>query len=251
MERGLKEPSALRRKSDYIVSPYIPDTQGRMQPHIPSCCLQNDDGQACHLVSQSRRERKCGPGYPLLVVLCQVHHCSATLYPPGYSPYARLPVLNLSPDGTASSGETPERGLYSGTRLELKAPIEKRLVGTANSEQGAATKATWQQVSRRQVTFAAALFGLQAVEYRLVERMATVLALSLAVLKTAAEGLALARRGARRWEVVFGVREHLTRDADLLARLLEAGRLAGLWGRAFGVRAEAEMLYPLWSDNRS
>jgi hypothetical protein len=160
-------------------------------------------------------------------------------------------VLNLAPDGALPSGEEPEKSLYSGTRLELKAPSEERLVGKANSEQGAASKATRRQGSRAQVSFAATLFGLQGTEFGFREQLATVLALTVSLLVASAEKWARARRGAWRREAVLGVREQLTKDGSLLARLLEAGRLAGLWGRAFGVRAEDGEPYPLWNDNRT
>ena len=192
MEHGSRSLSGLRRTTDFIVSPYLPDALGQMQPIIPSGCLQQADVQTCHLVCQMRRERKCGPGYALVVLYCRTHHCCFTLYPPGYYPYARLPLLNLKPDGALSSTDGLERDPFDGTRLELITPRLPALIGKADNELEASNKATRRQASRAQVKFAATLLGISVEEYTLREQVAVVLAL-LASALTAAVGAGLAR----------------------------------------------------------
>jgi hypothetical protein len=48
---------------------------------------------------QHHRARKTGPAHPLAVIECRSHGFAFTLYPPGYAPYLRRPVVKLGPDG--------------------------------------------------------------------------------------------------------------------------------------------------------
>jgi len=62
------------------------------------------------------RHRLCGPEHPLLVARCAVHGRAFTIYPPGFAPYERRPVLDIPPDGSVSAGQ--KRNGLTGSELE-------------------------------------------------------------------------------------------------------------------------------------
>lgn len=251
MEPTSKAGSASRRTSDFIVSPYLPDSHGDLQPEIPVRCLHSADGSPCHLARHSRRLRKVGPGYPLVVVRCQDHRCCFTLYPPGYMPYAREPLLPVSPDGTVCLVEEPETDPYAGSQLELSRAVEARLVGAANTISSTAAKATRRQGVRRHVEFAAELFGLLTGAQQLMERLSVVLVVSLPVLEKARETLSRTRALSVRLIAVQEVRAALKVGDELLGRLLFAGQKVGLWGQAWMLRATDRSLFLYGSPERT
>jgi len=93
----------------FIVMPHErgPDAVWRSQ--LPDHCPLRDSQGTCRITEHHRRHRKTGPGFPLLVIRCAVHRKHFTLYPPGYGPYLRKPVVDLAPDGTCLLGppDTP------------------------------------------------------------------------------------------------------------------------------------------------
>ncbi len=48
---------------------------------------------------KSWRNRQTGPEHSLAVIHCRTHRVCFTLYPPGFTPYGRVPLVRLSPDG--------------------------------------------------------------------------------------------------------------------------------------------------------
>ena len=93
-------PSETRARRPFFITPYIDCGSGHLVAQIPSCCpggLEPSDAD-CVIVIHSYRHRKTGPEHPLTVVRCRTHECCFTLYPPAFAPYARLPVLRVSPD---------------------------------------------------------------------------------------------------------------------------------------------------------
>lgn len=63
---------------------------------MPDRCLLNGEGNAedCRIGGGFWRERSTGPSHPLRVVRCRTHNVAFTLYPEGYLPYGRMPVLS-------------------------------------------------------------------------------------------------------------------------------------------------------------
>lgn len=95
----------------FLITPYVqvsPD-EAELRPIVPQFCphvLTDDDTRPpCKIELRHRRRRKTGPGYPLSVMCCTAHACTFTLYPPGFAPYQRKPVLKLSPCGHRVFGE--------------------------------------------------------------------------------------------------------------------------------------------------
>ncbi len=63
---------------------------------MPDRCLLNGEGNAedCRIGGGFWRARSTGPRHPLRVVRCRTHNVAFTLYPEGYLPYGRMPVLS-------------------------------------------------------------------------------------------------------------------------------------------------------------
>jgi hypothetical protein len=63
---------------------------------LPDRCLlsEESDNEACRIGGGFWRERSTGPRHPLRVVRCRAHNVAFTLYPEGYLPYGRMPVLS-------------------------------------------------------------------------------------------------------------------------------------------------------------
>jgi hypothetical protein len=93
----------------FVVTPYtLCEGDEELRPTIPDECPVSATGgsrEPCRIHVHQRRKRKTGPGYPLFVVCCDVHSCTFTLYPPGFAPYQRQGVLQLSPCGKRVFGE--------------------------------------------------------------------------------------------------------------------------------------------------
>ncbi len=73
---------------------------------MPDRCLLNGEGNAedCRIGGGFWRARSTGPRHPLRVVRCRTHNVAFTLYPEGYLPYGRMPVL--SEPGEAGESDT-------------------------------------------------------------------------------------------------------------------------------------------------
>lgn len=84
-----------------MVTRYSAVEGGQFVPAIPTQCTSwaESDGSACSIRIHSRRWRKTGPGYPLVVAECREHGVAFTLYPPGYVPYSRVAVAPVDAEG--------------------------------------------------------------------------------------------------------------------------------------------------------
>ena len=96
----------------FIITPYVRVSrdEAERRPIVPQYCplfVTDDDTRTpCKIGLRHRRRRKTGPGYPLSVMCCSAHACTFTLYPPGFAPYQRKPVLKLSSCGNRVLGES-------------------------------------------------------------------------------------------------------------------------------------------------
>ena len=87
-------------KRTFLTAAYVVDLNGQFRPKRPCRCPTSGDGSdSCHLRVSKWRERKFGPGYALLIFRCFVHRSVFAIYPPDWTPYARRPLVALSPDG--------------------------------------------------------------------------------------------------------------------------------------------------------
>lgn len=61
---------------------------------VPVECPFAESGVGCCVRRHDRRYRKTGPVHPLAVLRCHVHLRSFTVYPQGFTPYARRQLLS-------------------------------------------------------------------------------------------------------------------------------------------------------------
>ena len=92
----------IYKNRPFFVSPYHLSEQKVLRPETPTFCIKNlSNNEACCIVLKELRCRKCGPPFPLYVFACEKHLVSFTIYPPGWCPYGRMPLISLAPDGSA------------------------------------------------------------------------------------------------------------------------------------------------------
>jgi len=92
-------------KRPFLVAPYfwIGD---RFAPVAISICPHSIfDDRCCHVVAKDWRSRLFGPIHDLRVLGCKTHKIFFTVYPPGWGPLLRRPVIELAPDGSVIHGD--------------------------------------------------------------------------------------------------------------------------------------------------
>lgn len=82
-------------KRKFITTGYARTDSGEVEATLPTMCAHGGDGQSCQVRRHEKRERAFGPGYPLQVVVCVTHQVCFTLYPYGWTPWGRRPVLAM------------------------------------------------------------------------------------------------------------------------------------------------------------
>ena len=83
----------------FVTGPYQVAKDGSVEAEIPHRCPQARLDGTCRIKKFGTRKRICGMGYPLWICLCVAHKYHFTVYPPGWIPYARNPIVQLTPDG--------------------------------------------------------------------------------------------------------------------------------------------------------
>lgn len=176
------------------------------------------------------RPRKTGPRHPLAVLRCTTHDCGFTLYPPGFGPYLRAPVLRRSPDG--GEVRSPTGSDLSGTIFD--AALDAAAARPWN--RGASTTTTaplcWWSSQGRLIEGALRFLGLGASQsHRLRDAVAQVLSVGGLVLRDQA---ALAHDGGgyrSRGLAIKTVLDAALRTTSTAMRLLTCGHVTGRWGK--------------------
>lgn len=85
----------------FVISPYNSDKSGRLVPLRPDKCTKAVAGAGgeCLIRIAKWRSRACGPIFALAVGRCRSHICDFTIYPLGWTPYGRRPLVDLASDG--------------------------------------------------------------------------------------------------------------------------------------------------------
>jgi len=89
-----------------VVTEYKATSEGEPKPGLPVHCPFGGDGKRCRVGVHCRRARQCGPRYRLVVAVCHAHRQYFTLYPPGWTPWGRVPVQAVAEDGSVAWGAT-------------------------------------------------------------------------------------------------------------------------------------------------
>ena len=222
-------PTRRRSRRPFVVTPYVADSDGHLVAEMPSCCPLAVDGsayEACKLSVHDRRRRKTGPEHQLTVAACSTHGCGFTLYPPGYAPYRRQPLLRLSPSGTPVEPEgDDESSHFSGTLFEAAVDASHGRPWARSSDDGVPDR--WWGTQGRHLRLAARLVGVgRDLADRVREAIATVL--SVGTLRLRERSMAQGYRAVG--ESVCRVLQRVLRGPRRVVLLLTCGHLIGHWG---------------------
>jgi hypothetical protein len=99
----------VHSKRAFVSVPYRLDhSSGRWLPVLPEACPSAAAAAEvpCCVRLSGWRTRKCGPDHPLGIGGCRPHRRWFTLYPPGWTPFARKPLVDQTPRGDAVISES-------------------------------------------------------------------------------------------------------------------------------------------------
>jgi len=229
---------------DFMVTAYMPDANGVLQAVLPCRCLKGSGEENCRLKQHSGRVRKSILDHPLVILRCATHGGYLTLYPPGFTPYARLPLVHCDTLLQPLELENAMQDPWTETRLELPEPVLRRSHDLDTESQGVARKSGRRRGSRR-VAFAARLLGVKGANTRLIEQLSVLLSLVLSNLMEAAATVETTLVG--RVKLLRPLLAALVMDQTLLSRLMEAGYRTALFGKAWVVRARDGSVFPFQS----
>lgn len=200
-----------------MVTAYQPVVGGRMSPIIPRHCPFGGDGEECRVGAHGRRERKRGPGFALVVAVCHAHGRHFTLYPPGWTPWGRVPVLPSEESETEAWESTLFVAPMDAASGVLWPELSVGAVGCAR------TQGRW-------IRRCGQWLGLGSVDD--VEHAAGTLGVPLSVLHDAHRGFAGANRRLGGRVIADVLRERSWSLCDW-RRLLVVGARSGVCGRAW------------------
>ena len=224
-----KRPSARR---SFIISPYSPDRDGKLIAALATRCPKGVEADtACTIKAKAWRKRKTGPGFALRVVRCKTHNEHFTLYPPGYAPYQRAPVLHLAPDGARILGEEGKAlagaKSFEGTLFEAVLDARQKRPWARNSNKGVPDR--WWNTQGRHLALALGLTGIsESTDERLKEKLAMVLGVPQLVIHEVAQRPKPGYE--ERGKAVWSVLRRVPRGRGGALRLLLCGHLIGRWG---------------------
>lgn len=190
---------------------------------VPHECPLRSVETPCDVVQHGLRPRKTGPQHHLSICRCHAHGLCFAVYPPGFVPYARRPLLDTA-DGVSPSFAAAARDAAAG-------------VAWARAPEG--TMARWWGTQTRLLRrLGEALGAFSAAR----DVLAVALGVPLRVFARIADAVGYRARGRA---LVAGI-EALGGDLD---RLLLAGALAGTWGPPWRWRPSPARLVPLVPDH--
>jgi len=213
------------------VSPYWLDEQAGMRPTLPtSCPCDCGAAEPCQVAEHSYRDRRLGPGHPLVVVRCLTHGRFFTIYPPGFVPYSRQALPT-----TAAEVETAPA---------LRAVRDAAAETTQRwPDYGDEERPGWASTQWRHLVHLGTWLGLLGPEL-LGQQVAAALDLPLHVHGAARKDYQTG--GYRQWgQAILRVLRAVGRRGALWERLLRAGHVAGLIGRAVVVVNRTGQVQPL------
>lgn len=185
--------------------------------HAVLNCPFGEPGEACWVSRHGVRARKTGPPHPIVVVYCNVHERFFSVYPPGFTPYARRQMVS----GTA---------LYDEPSL---VDVVEDAAANGPVDRESSKELSW-STQNRLVSRVAALFGLDDAALR--QAISTRVSVRLLQLEVAARTHGVQARG----QALRGLLRELCADV-----LLGLGALVGLWGPPHRWCSHSDRLVPM------
>jgi len=218
--------------SGFLSTDYVADAkEARLRPveGIDRCARAVES--VCAISKHAWRNRKTGPGFPLRILHCRTHRHYFTVYPLGFTPYARQALAPLASVRAAASGSAAISSPWDRTVFEAAVRAAEGKLGLRDVIHGDPVEPRY-ATGHRRTQRAGLLLGLAA---QTDERVAEVVAQSLGLLgldhragRQAFSG-AHTRRG--QGTAIVSMLHVLPTAGALEMRLLGAGFLVGLWGR--------------------
>lgn len=230
----LTYPSSQRNARPFATAPYILGDSTVPTPLVQpwSCPEASGESEACALGVHHWRERKTGPGFPVLVLHCRTHGHSFTLYPLGQVPYGRLAIAPVSCDGellhNAEAQSVADRGPCWQVTIFLAAL--QAASGHPWPRDSDGIGMIWDTQLVHLAACAKALGLAKETPPRLGEQLAEQLDVPRLVLLDAAQAYQQARGYREQGGAIASVLERLRPGRCLLEQLLCCGVLTGLWG---------------------
>jgi len=233
----------------FVMVAYSAAADGRPAPRIPESCPYGGlDSRACHVVVDHVRVRVTGPAHGLVVCRCSVHGRGFTLYPPGFAPYLRQPMVVLAPDGSRVArepgpGRRPVQWRFAGTCFQASLDAALGEIWCRETVNG---KAPWWGTQRRLIDRSARWLGVEpALSGRQREATAAALHVPTLVLEEGRNAIRRQPGYQARGEATCRVLDALPGSRATAERLAVAGRVAGFWGPPLRSDARGPGLRPL------
>lgn len=185
---------------------------------VPTECPWRDPSAPCDVVRHALRGRKTGPEHAILVCQCYAHGAWFSVYPEGFLPYSRRPLLDVPGSGSPSY-ETAAREAAAGQAWLRLSDGER----------------SW-STQRRLIRRLCEAFG--AFDLAVRDVVAIALRLPLRLLARLAQAVGYRARG----HAVVDLLDVFGGDLD---RVLLAGALAGAWGHPWRWQREPPRLVSL------
>lgn len=230
----------LGRQRNFIVTPYAPGGDGRLQPAIPFLCLADGaSADTCRVAILRYRGRKTGPCFPIAVVHCSVHGSAFTLYPPGFAPYLRQPLERLAPDGADVSkdpiegGKDPVQVAFAGTFFDAALAAADGRAWPRSSDPAHAEDSYWETQRRRLAETSRILGVAPDLDERRRDDVSRLLGVDALLIRELATKTTPRGYRAIGHAIVGVLRAVLAKWAKAALRILSAGFVVGRFGKAF------------------
>jgi hypothetical protein len=173
----------------------------------------------------------------LTVAACHAHGIRFTLYPPGYGPYLRQPMLQVAPDGAPAAGG--EHGEFSDTVLEAAVDAKVgRAWARTSEDKSDSREGSWGKQGRH-LEFASRLVGVaRDLTDAVRETIAAVLSVGTLVLREHANAQGYRAIGS----AVCDVLDRLRGGPRRAWQLLLCGHLVGRFGAPWQWDAKRQVM---------